>query len=365
MGGLVPHAREPGKAGRLMTVPLVARSLEDVRRASPKNSAVTLGVFDGVHLGHQRIVDELVRAKRRPGIDQCHLVTFDPHPLAVTHSRMTPPMLTTVDERVALLSRYEIDGILVLRFDESIARLDYRVFLERYLLRPFEMKHIVLGYDCHFGRGREGSPERVRGEAPKHGVSVDVVPAVELGDEIVSSTRIRNALLEGKLETANALLGHPYVLSGRVVRGQGAGRGLGFPTANLAVTDPFKLWPPKGVYAVRAAAGERLYEGMMNIGRAPTMKALPEEAREAEVHLFDFQGEIYGEHLLVYCCAFLRNERRFAGPEELAGQLARDAADARERLRACALPPAAAAEPGSRTGGARWAGEDGRETGGN
>jgi riboflavin kinase/FMN adenylyltransferase len=342
-----------------MAVPFVARSLDDIHRAAPRGSAVTLGVFDGVHLGHQRIIDELVHARKRPGIHQCYLVTFDPHPLVVTHSRMTPPTLTTIEERVALLSRYDLDGILVLRFDEHLAGLDYRVFLERYLIRPFDMKHLVLGYDCHFGRNREGSPERVVHEAPKHGLSATVVPALVSGGEIISSTRIRNALIEGDLETANALLGHPYLLSGVVGRGHGMGRGLGFPTANLTIVDPFKLWPPRGVYAVRVDIEGHLHDGMMNIGRAPTMKSLPEEAREAEVHLFEFEGDLYDEHLFVYCCAYLRNERKFAAPAELAAQLARDATDARRRLGSCAPP--AVPHPGSQLRRGR---ADGGRTGG-
>jgi riboflavin kinase/FMN adenylyltransferase len=220
------------------------------------------------------------------------------------------------------------------------------------------MNHLGLGYDCHFGKNREGSPERIQHEAPKHGFSVTVVPALEFGGEIVSSTRIRNALIEGDLEGANELLGHPYVLSGRVVRGHGMGRELGFPTANLMVTDPFKLWPPRGVYAVRIDARGRFHEGMMNIGRAPTMKSLPEDAREAEVHLFDFGGDIYDEHLNVYCCARLRGERLFATPSDLAEQLAKDAEDARKRLRDCAQPPdlsAARLTDGGPEGGGRGA----------
>jgi len=317
-----------------MPAPRVARSLEDVRSFSPRSSAVTLGVFDGVHIGHDRIVEEVVRARKLLAIEQCYLVTFDPHPIVVTHSRFMPPMLTTIDERIALLSGYAVDGILVLKFDEQIAGLDYRTFLERYLIRPFDMKHLVLGYDCHFGRNREGSPERVRSEAPRFGISVSVVPAVTMGAEIISSTAIRNALIEGDLEKANALLGHPYLLSGRVVRGHGEGRELGFPTANLSVTDPYKLWPPRGVYAVRVDLRGRLYNGMMNVGRAPTMKSLPEEAREAEVHLFDFAGDLYGEDLLVYCLDYLRNERKFASPAELVLQLENDRAEATGRLRA-------------------------------
>jgi riboflavin kinase/FMN adenylyltransferase len=335
-----------------MTASVVVRSLDDLRRLSPRNSAVTLGVFDGVHLGHQRIISELLRAKRVPGIEQCYLVTFDPHPLAVTHSKMTPPMLTTIEERLTLLSRFDLDGILVLKFDEELAALDYRIFLDRFLIRPFDMRHLILGYDCHFGRGREGSPERVRKEAPKHGISVNVVPAVVLGDEIISSTAIRNALIEGNLEKANTLSGHPYLLSGLVFRGEGMGRGLGFPTANLLITDPLKLRPPRGVYAVRVDVGGRLYGGMMNIGRAPTMKSLPDESREAEVHLFDFDAEIYGLHLWIYCCAYLRSEHKFATSGELAAQLARDAVDAKQRLLGCEPPGRGAGVPDrSGTGG--------------
>jgi riboflavin kinase/FMN adenylyltransferase len=333
-----------------MAAPIVAYSLEDVRRAAPKKSVITLGVFDGVHLGHQRIIEEVARARKRPGVHQAHLVTFDPHPLVVTHSKITPPMLTTIEERVALLSQHELDGIFVLRFDERLAALGYREFLERYLIRPFDMKHLVLGYDCHFGRSREGSPERIAREAPRHGFTLSVVPAVELGNEIVSSTRIRNALIEGDLERANALLGHPYLISGRVVRGEGLGRGLGFPTANLTIADPYKLWPPRGVYAVRVDVDGRLYDGMMNVGRAPTMKSLPEEV--AEVHLFDFAGDLYDESLYVYCCAYLRGEREFAAPAELAVQLAKDATDARRRLGACVPPPVGRAAGRVRAGDA-------------
>lgn len=317
-----------------MAAPVVARSVEDLRAVAPKNSAVTLGVFDGVHLGHKRIVRELINAKRREGIDQCYLVTFNPHPLVVTHSKMMPPMLTTMEERVSILSRYALDGILVLDFDAQLAELEYRAFLDRYLLKPFDMKHLVLGYDCHFGKGREGSPERVKKDASKLGFTVGIVEAVERGEEIVSSTRIRNTLIEGDFEKANSYLGHPYLISGKVVRGHGKGRGLGFPTANLSITDPYKLWPPRGVYAVRVGFREHMFDGMMNVGRAPTMKSLPEETREAEVHLFNFDGDLYDQHLIVYCHSFLRKERAFKTPSDLAKQLEIDQKEALSRLEA-------------------------------
>jgi riboflavin kinase/FMN adenylyltransferase len=205
--------------------------------------------------------------------------------------------------------------------------------LEKYLIRPFDMKRLVLGYDCHFGRNREGNPERMQREGPRLGIAVSVVPALEMGDEVVSSTTIRNALIEGDLRRANEYLGHPYLLSGRVVPGHGKGHDLGFPTANLMINDPFKLWPPRGVYAVRVEVGGRVHDGMMNVGRAPTMKTLPEDAREAEVHLFDFDGDLYGEHLFVYCHHHLRKERKFGSAAELARQLEQDRIEAATRLR--------------------------------
>ncbi|UCH82595.1 MAG: riboflavin biosynthesis protein RibF [Candidatus Latescibacterota bacterium] len=315
-----------------MSRPVIARSIEDVRQFAPRNGAVTLGVFDGVHLGHEQIINTLIRARRRDGIDGCYLITFDPHPLVVTHSRMMPPMLTTTDERVTLLSRFDLDGILVLQFTEDLAALDYRVFLDRYLIKPFDLKYLVLGYDCHFGKNREGSPERVSQDAAKYGIDVTVVPAVRQSDEIVSSTKIRNALIEGDVEKAKRFLGHPYLLSGRVVRGHGRGRDLGFPTANLLITDPYKLWPPRGVYAVRADVGGRLLDGMMNIGRAPTMKSLPEDARETEIHIFGLKDDLYGADLRVYCHSYLRRERQFDSVDDLIRQLKADRVEAMNRL---------------------------------
>lgn len=306
----------------------LTNNLDDLRAVAPKNSAVTLGVFDGVHLGHRQIIKELVQASKKEGIDGCFLVTFDPHPLVVTHSKITPPMLTTIEERVALLSQFDLDGVVVLPFDDELANLDYRKFLDRYLLKPFDMRLLVLGYDCYFGRNREGSPDKVGAESNKLGIEVKVVPAYRSNDEIVSSTRIRNALIEGDLAGANELLGHPYLLSGTVVRGHGKGRGLGFPTANITIEDPYKLWPPPGVYAVRVQRDHKLHDGMMNIGRAPTMKNLTEDAKEIEVHLFDFDRDLYGENLRVFCHGYLRGEKRFPSPESLVRQLGIDRVEA-------------------------------------
>ncbi|MCZ6765958.1 MAG: riboflavin biosynthesis protein RibF [bacterium] len=316
-----------------MPVLRVVRSLSEAVGLRATNAAVTVGVFDGVHSGHRYILDRLVKAKHSGSVESCFLVTFDPHPIVVTHSRETPPMLTTIDERVHLLSEFDLDGILVLTFDKVLAGVHYRDFLVDYLVKPFDMRLLVLGYDNHLGRNREGSPEKVTRLAKEMGLDVDIVEAVKNSDHIVSSAEIRNAIETGNLGEANRFLGHPYLISGSVVEGEGRGRDLGFPTANIGLIDPCKLRPAQGVYAVRVKVRKTMYKGMMNVGRAPTMKSLPEGARNIEVHLFDFDGDLYGEKVLVFCHAFLREERKFPSAQDLADQLAKDKVSALERLR--------------------------------
>jgi riboflavin kinase/FMN adenylyltransferase len=308
----------------------VAHTLEELRALAPRGTAVTIGVFDGVHRGHQKVLEELVARRTAGAVEGAWVVTFDPHPLVVTHSREAPPILATVSERVELFSRFALDGVFVLRFDETTAHIGYRDFISRYFLDAMDMRELVMGYDCHFGHQREGSPERVQEEGARRGFGVTVVPPVYLDGAVVSSTTIRAALGAADLERANHLLGHPYLVRGTVVHGQGRGRDLGFPTANVAVADAQKLWPPRGVYAVRVGWRGWIHEGMMNVGRAPTMKQ--GERDEMEVHLFDFDHNIYGEDLSIHCEAYLRPERKFPTVTALIEQLNADRREARQRL---------------------------------
>jgi riboflavin kinase / FMN adenylyltransferase len=308
----------------------VARTLDELRSFRPARTAVTIGVFDGVHRGHRAILDELVARRTGGSVDAVWAVTFDPHPVRVTHSREAPAILTTISERLELMARVALDGVFVLPFDETTARIDYRDFIQRYFLDAMDMQALVLGYDCHFGYKRQGSPERVAEEGARRGFGVTIVPPVRLDGEVVSSTTIREALLAADLERANRLLGHPYLVRGTVVEGQGRGTDLGFPTANVAIDDPHKLWPPGGVYAVRVGWRDRVYEGMMNIGRSPTIKRVDRD--EVEVHLFDFGHHIYGDEVSVYCEAYLRPERRFPTVDALIDQLVADREAARKRL---------------------------------
>ncbi len=313
----------------------VVRSLEAARALGVDASVVTLGVFDGVHRGHRRIVETLLAERSaRPGTC-AWLLTFDPHPVVVTGSREAPPILSTIEERVELLAGFDLDGIFVVPFDETTRRLRWREFLDRFLREALSMRHLVLGYDCHFGYRREGSPARVREVAAELGFGLTVVDPVEYDGEVVSSTAIRNALLRGDIERGNALLGHPYRVVGRVVPGAGRGRDLGFPTANVAPSEPSKLWPPAGVYAVRVRWRGRAYDAMMNVGTAPTLGA---REPAIEVHLFDFDHVLYGERLSIDCIRRLRDERRFASPGELVEQLVRDRETARSVLARAGAP---------------------------
>ncbi len=308
----------------------VARTLDELVAMCLVRTGVTIGVFDGVHRGHVGIFRELIARREAGAVDAAWVVTFDPHPVLVTHSRATPSILTTVEERLELLSRTGLDGVFVLPFDGATAQVEYRDFIQRYFLDSMDMRELVLGYDCHFGHGREGSPERVAEEGRRRGFGVTVVPPVRVDGEIVSSTTIRESLLGGDLGRANDLLGHAYLVRGTVIEGDGRGRDLGFPTANVAVNDMHKLWPPGGVYAVRVGWHGRIYDGMMNIGRSPTIKRGDHD--QIEVHIFDFDHHIYGDELSVYCEAYLRPERRFPTVTALIDQLAADRREARERL---------------------------------
>ena len=287
-----------------------------------ENSVVTIGVFDGVHRGHTAVIGELAAVKAREGRGQSIVLTFENHPLAVTHPEMVPPILTTLDEKLHVLEGLGVDVAIVMSFTPEIAETDYRLFIERELVRRLGMRHLVVGYDFRLGRGREGSQERLVAEGKRLGFGVTITPPVVSGGTVISSTRIRAMILERRLDRAARFLGRPYFFEGEVVRGGGLGRDLGFPTANLEVRDARKLLPPGGVYAVEVEAGGVRRGGMMNIGTAPTVRR--DGIRRIEVHIFDFSGELYGKRVRTHCLQYLREERAFASAEELRAQLMQD-----------------------------------------
>ncbi|HET8622518.1 MAG TPA: bifunctional riboflavin kinase/FAD synthetase [Gemmatimonadales bacterium] len=287
-------------------------------------TVVTVGSFDGVHLGHQAVLAEVARRARTAGRASV-LVTFEPHPLAVINPQAAPPLLTTGPERREILALTPIDYALFLRFDRALARLSPEEFVHDVLLACCGMQDLVFGYDHGFGRNRSGDVETLRRLGAELGFAVDAVPAADVEGEPVSSGRIRRAVAGGDLRTAARLLGRPYTLSARVIAGERRGRGLGVPTINLGDIPAEKLLPPDGVYAVWVEWRGGRAGGMMNQGPRPTFG---EGSRVLEAHLFGFEGDLYGEWVRLEWVERLRDVRRFAGVEQLQEQLGRDRARA-------------------------------------
>lgn len=299
--------------------------IEDIfspERFAPDDTAVTIGVFDGVHIGHRDVIGRLLEVKRKEMRGASILLTFDRHPLSVVHPESMPPLLTTLDEKLSLLESAGVDFVCIMKFSPETASIDYRSFVRDTLIERLGMRHLVVGYDFHLGSGRTGSQELLMEEGRTSGFGVTIVPPVVLAGRVVSSTKIRSALLDRRLRVASRLLGRAYFFDAKVERGRGIGSRIGFPTANLVVDDPDKLVPPPAVYAVRAELGGDCYGGMMNIGTAPTLHG--DGKRRIEVNLFRFDGELYGKRVRIHCIRALRREKAFAGTDELKAQLMQD-----------------------------------------
>jgi riboflavin kinase/FMN adenylyltransferase len=294
-------------------------------------STVTVGSFDGVHLGHQAVLREIDRRARAAGRASV-LVTFDPHPLEVVNPGAAPPLLTTGPERLEILALSPLDYVLLVRFDRHLASLTPEEFVRTVLLQRCALRELVIGHDHGFGRGRSGDVETLRRLGQSEGFEVDVVPPVDFGGQHVSSSRIRRAVAGGDLATAAAMLGRRYGVVGRVGEGERRGRLLGAPTINLSELSPRKLLPPDGVYAVRVEWRGGSAGGMMNQGPRPTFQ---DGRRVLEAHIFDFDGDLYGEWVRIEWIERLRDIERFGSVEQLHEQLEQD------RIRAIAALAAA------------------------
>lgn len=292
-------------------------------------AALTVGTFDGVHRGHHDVLARLAARARRSGLRSV-LVTFEPHPSEVLKPERAPLMLTPGDEKLAALAESGIDYAVILPFTRALAALTAEHFVEDVLLPRFGMRELVVGYDHGFGRDRAGGVDVLRELGERRGFPVEVVPPYVLANgETVSSTLIRAAISEGDLERAAEALGRPYSVIGRVAHGEGRGRLLGYPTINVALPSPRKLLPPPGVYAVRVETPAGAFGGMMNLGPRPTFG---DGALSLEAHLFDADVKLYHRSVRITFVRWLRETRRFDGPEALVQQLGRDALDARAAL---------------------------------
>ena len=286
------------------------------------NAVVTSGTFDGVHVGHQKILKRLVENAKQCG-GKSVVITFWPHPRHVLSQEKEKPiyLLTSIEERIALLRKFEVDYLLIIPFTPAFANLTSSEFIFEILIKTIGTKKLVIGYDHRFGKNREGSFEYLKDNATRFGFEVEEIPQEDIDHVGVSSTKIRKALEAGDIETANKYLGYFYQLSGSVLEGDKLGRTIGFPTANLVVKEPLKLIPARGVYAVYGTVNGQRLKGMLNIGIRPTVNGTNQTI---ETNFFDLDQDIYNQDLQLELVARLRDEQKFNGLDSLKVQLAKD-----------------------------------------
>ena len=290
-----------------------------------RNPIVTLGTYDGVHIGHKTILTQLINKAKETGKDSM-LITFDPHPRqALGLGEIS--LLSTLEEKINLLSETGLDYLLILPFTKEFSTQGATEFITNVLIDQLNISEIMLGYDHKFGHNREGDVHLLADVLTKTGRFVTEIPAQDVDEIIVSSTKIRTALIKGEIQTANRLLGYNYQVSGKVVLGNQLGRTIGFPTANIELTNTSKLIPGDGVYAVKLTVEGITHHGMMNIGIRPTVSN--SQNRVIEVHLFDFNSDIYGGAVTISLCHRLRGEQTFSGIEALTEQLKKDEVNSR------------------------------------
>lgn len=311
-----------------------------------RETVVTVGTFDGVHLGHRDVLSRLVARSRETGLPSA-LVTFDPHPLEVVNPAAAPPLLTVGEEKLELLAESGIDYVIVVPFTTNLSHHTPDQFVEVVLRARGRMKELLIGYDHGFGRGRQGDVEMLQALGARDGFRVEVVPPCTVGDgRPISSTSIRRAVAGGDLQRAAGSLGRLYSVAGRVIRGDRRGRLLGYPTINLPLPTPRKLLPPEGVYAVVVQTPAGPFGGMMNLGPRPTFA---DPSVTLEVHLFDASVNLYGAQVRIDFLTRLRDTMRFPDAAALMAQLARDEEAARRALTLPSALPNVPRSPGTLT----------------
>ncbi len=295
-----------------------------------RNGVLTIGTFDGVHTGHQEIIRRINELSAEINGESI-ILTFHPHPRMVLQSNGKElKLLNTLEEKISLLSKYGVDNLILAPFSKEFSQSSPQSYVEDFLWGKIRPRKVVVGYNHQFGINRSGDIHLMREMGKRLGFDVEEIEAQTVENISVSSTKIRNALTAGDLETANSLLGHYYSVTGKVVRGDQRGKKIGYPTANISIRDPLKLVPANGVYAVKVIADETIYGGMLNIGLRPTFNG---KNRTIEVHIFDFTQEIYGTEIVIEFVAPIRQEMKFKSAGELVKQLSKDKETALKILR--------------------------------
>jgi riboflavin kinase/FMN adenylyltransferase len=280
----------------------------------------TIGTFDGIHIGHQKILKRVVTLAKNQGYDPVVLTLF-PHPRMVLQKDDSIKLLNTIDERVALLKSLGIKEVIVKTFTKEFANLSAKAYVKDILVDELNTKQIVIGYDHHFGKNRSANINDLKEFAELYNFKVEEISAQDIEDVTVSSTKIRNALDKGEVALANSFLGYNYFITGTVVKGKGVGKTIDFPTANIHIKESYKLIPKDGVYVVKSKIENKTIYGMMNIGTNPTVGG---KTRSIEVHFFDYNKDIYGKEFKIEFLKRLRNEQKFKNLDALKSQLAKD-----------------------------------------
>jgi riboflavin kinase/FMN adenylyltransferase len=295
---------------------------------SKEKTLVTIGTFDGVHFGHQQILKKLVTNAKKEQ-KKSVLLTFFPHPRMVLQKESSLELINTIHEKSALLEKTGLDYLIIHPFSKEFSRLTALEFVRDVLVNQLNTFKLIIGYDHHFGKNREGNIEQLTEYSELYDFSVEEIPAQDIDEVSISSTKVRKALASGHLKTANNYLGYNYMLTGTVVNGKQLGGKIGFPTANIHIKETYKLIPKTGVYVVKSTIDKKVIFGMMNIGNRPTVYG---KHQTIEVHFFDFNQDLYHQNLTVDILYFLRDEQKFDSVKSLIHQLKKDEEIAREYL---------------------------------
>lgn len=296
-----------------------------------KNAVLTIGTFDGVHIGHQKIISRLKEVALQKG-GETVILTFFPHPRMILHpDDLNIKLISTMDEKAERLENLGIDHLIITPFTRDFSNLNPQEYIRDVLVEKIGTTHIIIGYDHRFGKDRSGGLKELQNYATEFGYEVEEIPEQDIDDVAISSTKIRNALLNGDVKTAENFLGYPFHLSGKVIKGDQIGRKIGFPTANLFVEESYKLIPSDGIYAVSVnfksgQLKDKSANGMAYIGHRPTINGMN---RNIEVNIFDFSEDIYGETIRINFLEYLRDDQKFNSLDELKEQLGRDEVKAR------------------------------------
>ena len=293
------------------------------------NPIITLGNFDGVHLGHQRIFERVIGEARKIHGESV-VITFEPHPLKILNPEHCPPLLTPFRKKIMLIEKTGIEKVLCLEFSLSFAEIPPLEFVRKILVEMVDARKIIVGYNYRFGKGKSGDVEVLKHHCKRFNIEVEVMEALTFDHTIVSSSKIRELITDGEVERASKLLGRNYPVIGKVVEGSKRGHALGFPTVNLEISD--ELYPKTGVYAVEVEWNHQLFNGLANVGFNPTFSSHEANAFSLEVHILDFHREIYGDEIQVNFRKRIRDEIRFDSPSHLIDQIRKDIQWAKENV---------------------------------